>query len=95
MRVAGEPSVKVPPMLFVIDRPVPPCVIGPLSIRPLVSLAAFATVKPNDIKIGFATSRFPPTGSNTLFEELLRVSKPVPERARRISHVEVRRDLHG
>src|SRR5262245_54489931 len=81
--LAAAPRISVPPAaakLFVMKRPLAAMLIGPLSVRLLVSPVSFATVSPplaNDT--GFAIVRLPPIGSTILLVvELLSVSVPSP-----------------
>ena len=80
--LAAEPSVRVPPFaakLFVRNRPLASMLIGPLSVRLLVSPVSLAMVSPpKAIDTGFAIVRLPPIGSRMLLVELLAVSVPSP-----------------
>src|SRR3954462_6108160 len=77
--LAAAPSVRTPPTkLFTSVRLLAASVIGPLNVSPLLSLAAFATVRPNCIETGFDTTRLPPIGSKILFVALFSLSVPCP-----------------
>src|SRR3954465_10751256 len=66
----AEPSVSVPPLvakLFVRNRPLVSMLIGPASVRLLVSPVSLAIViPPTANETGFATVRLPPIGSRML-----------------------------
>ena len=79
--LAAEPSVSVPSFaakLFVRKRPLASMLIGPLSVRLLVSPVSLATVRPKTIDIGLAIVRLPPIGMRMLLTVLLGVSVPRP-----------------
>src|SRR3954471_16279990 len=83
--VAAEPSVSDTPVgrLLVMNRPVPPKVIGPVRNRlwyPVGSspAVAFAVIKPKFIVMGFAIVRSAPIGLKVGGGELSMETVPVP-----------------